>query len=594
MKGRTTLVLLICIVVLGTFIWVQESWRAKVPSREYRKVKLFDLDGDMLVSMRFTYTNSVVECVKENGIWMAGGAENGRGRADVAMVQRLIAGLNSMGKGTTITAEHLSMRGLDPAEYGFLNPVVEIRVDDNHGRHIWQVGRHTPLGDMVYVRQEGREEIHTVPDLLLELLPADAAVLRDRTVFTGEMAGVRRIEVRGDGGFVQLMKDVKTGWMLQQPVVATADATEVEKYLEELYRLRAEDFVADNVSDFSIYGLQGESHQISVGGADESSRMLVLGDEMTDRPGYVFARRADDTSVFVLKADVLDLLQVDAEDFRDASVLLMDPAEITSVSIVHEKQRLELVNDPAKGWLIRKPVVWQADVRRVEELLAGWVNSVVIDFDLVTADEPEWTFAFGSSGLQRTNMVEVLSSRGRKDGLLIRRDDKKHVCRINRTELPKAIIDPLFYKSRLVWTIEPHSIRRLSVEKDGAGREVLERLPNGSFIAAETTNSLLRVNDETVDQLVNKLATVVSREYVAYNPRDLSIYGLDRPGLTVQLSFSGTNQLGSILLVGRETVDGYFSMVKGRDVVFVLDKAFVEAASAGLFVGQESMPDIVE
>ena len=89
-KGRSTLVLLSGILVLGAFIWVQAIWRAKVPSKELRQVRLFDLDLDTLVSLQFQYTNLVVNCVKENGVWMTGGTERGLGRADVALVNRLV------------------------------------------------------------------------------------------------------------------------------------------------------------------------------------------------------------------------------------------------------------------------------------------------------------------------------------------------------------------------------------------------------------------------------------------------------------------------------------------------------------------------
>ena len=59
-KSRTTLVLLSAILALGAFIWLQEAWRANVPSKEFRQIRLFNLDADTLVSLRFQSSNLVV------------------------------------------------------------------------------------------------------------------------------------------------------------------------------------------------------------------------------------------------------------------------------------------------------------------------------------------------------------------------------------------------------------------------------------------------------------------------------------------------------------------------------------------------------
>ena len=383
MKGRSTLFLLISILVLGSFIWIQEAWRAKVPSKEYQRHKLFDLDLETLVSLEFEYTNLVVECVKENGVWMTGGSSLGLGRADVALVHRVVAGLNSMGKGTTITAEHLTMRGLDESEYGLAQPSIHIRAVDNRGQHSWYVGRNNPLSDMVYVKGGDGDDIYTVPGTLLNIVPTEVDQLRDHVVFSGEIPGIRRLEIRGSGGFVHLLKDTKGEWQIQQPISAQADSAEIGAFLEKLHGLHIEDFVADNVSDYAVYGLQGESRQISLGGVEGTSRMLVLGDEIPDRSDFIYARRADDTSVFALKKDVLDMLSFQLEDFRDRRVLPQAAKNISSISITRGSEQLDLGIDEAGMWKVTTPVSWDADIHAIAGLLQMWNDAVVFEFNVV-------------------------------------------------------------------------------------------------------------------------------------------------------------------------------------------------------------------
>jgi hypothetical protein len=575
-KARSSLLLLAGILLLGAFIWVQEVWRTQVPSKENRRIRLFDLSADTLVSIQFQLSsNLVVECVKENGVWMTGGTDRGLGRADVALVHKMIAGLNSMGKGTTITSEHLQIRGLDAAEYGFNDPSVEIIAVDNKGWHHWLIGREAPLGDMVYVKEGNKDEIYTVMDKLLAMVPQQPDTLRDRTLFPGNPAGVRRVEIRGSSGFFQILKDSSSEWQMQQPLSAAADPKAVEELLNQMYRLRIEEFEAENVSDFSAFGLQGETRQISLGGADGSSRMLMIGDAIADKPGFVYARRADDTAVFSLKADVLELLDIKHDTLRDARVLPLPANKVSFISISRGSEQLELISDSEGNWSVVNPVMWDADGEAVGELLDFWDIAVITDFnDTNLTAATEWTFLFGSDELGRTNRIEVLLAGDDRSGLRIKRLNEPAVYQINLPYIPDTLLDPLEFKDRQLWRIRMEEIQKIAIERPAKSRQVVERQPDGSFALGET-NSMVRVDQDALRELLNKIASISTERFVSYNPNDLSIYGLTEPLLVLHMGLFGTNQLGRVLVVGQEAATGFYAMVKGQDVVFLLDKDLV-------------------
>ena len=588
MKGRTTLVLLVSIIVLGIFIWAQEMWRAKTPARDAQRVRLFNLHADSLLSIEFMVSNQTVRCEKENGVWLAGDKEGNMGAADEALIQRMIAGLNSLGKGTTITEKQLSIRGFDLAEYGFDEPNVVITAVDNQGRHSWMVGKKAALGDMVYAKTGTGENIYTISDKLLVVIPRSPDQLRDRILFPGEAAGVRRLEIRGQkNGFVQVVKDPKEGWRVQQSVNAPADPKEVEYFINQLYGFRIEDFEADNVSDFSIYGLQGETHQISLGHADGSSRLLILGDDDTDKPGFVYARRADDTSVFTVSADLRDLSNAEAEQFRDRGVISVPPGSISSISITRGEDQLKMEYDGSKDWNITSPMVWKAEPRLVSDFVTLWVNVVIMDFNVdAKVDSPEWIVELGSHETGVTNRLEIFPTKGSKEGLLIRKDGEPDLYRINLQMVPDTVIDPLIYKDRNVWTLDAEQVSRVSLQKEKGSKQTVERVEDNSFIPVET-NGNVRVNQEGLEKLLRSLRQVNTTGYITYNPRDLDIYGLENPVAELHIGLSGTNQLGRVLLIGRETPDGFYSMVKGRDVVFYLDKPSINTLTSDLIIETE-------
>lgn len=592
MKGRSSLILLATIGVLGLFVFVQHIWREKVPSKELRRITLFDLNVDTLISLEFQRTNLVIKCVKENGVWMTGSAGQGLGRADIARVHGMVRGLNSFGKGTTITAKQLKVRGFDESEYGFSPPSLRITAIDNRGQHVLLLGREGSLGSMVYVKKEGDANIYTVSKALRNFVPVAADQLRDCVAFSADLAGSRQLEVRGTGGLIQIVKGTQGNWQIQQPLVTMAGEAEVEAYLNKLQALRIgeNDFIADNVSDFSVYGLQGETRQVSLGGADGTSRMLVFGDEIPDRPDFVYARRADDTSVFALNKEVLELLAVDLDHFRNRRVLPLDAKEIDSVSIIHGTEQLDLAETEKGKWAVTAPVSWEADLWAVDALLVEWNDAVVVEFNDAGSDEiSEWDYVFGSSTLGQTNTIHVLPNHGRKDGIRIRRDDEETIYQLNLQAVQDHATDPLHFKNKSVWKLDADEIQKVAVKGRESLQHAVERQADGTFVPSGT-NGMLYVDSSILESLLKNLEQLSASSYVTYDPRELSGYGLDQPLLAVHVSLSGTNQLGRVLLVGEETDQGYYAMVQGRDVVFVLEKRIVDSFSKRVLIEQAILP----
>ena len=171
------------------------------------------------------------------------------------------------------------------------------------------------------------------------------------------------------------------------------------------------------------------------------------------------------------------------------------------------------------------------------------------------------------------------------------REGDPEICQINLPLVPETILDPLEFKDRRLWQLRKEEIQKISVEKTDQARQVVERQADGHFAPGET-NAMVQVDIGALERLLNELATVSTSSYVAYNPRDLSIYGLTDPSVVLHMGLAGTNQLGRVLLVGEEAAQGFYAMVKGQDVVFILDKSLVEILSADLVTEREkSVPN---
>jgi hypothetical protein len=595
MKGRTTLYLFLSMIILGTFIYFQNSWRAKQYRQEFERVQLFGLNTDSLLSIQFQGTNGVVvNCVNDNGVWMTSGTgDESLGRADVALLYRVISNLNKLGKGTTITAEELQVRGFNASEYGFDEPQAKIVAKDHAGTHTWVVGRKTPLENMIYVRYEGDDNIYTSHSGLLTLIPSEEDQFRDRMIFVGALPGIRRLEVVSTDGLVEIVKDPEMGWQIRQPMVSRADQVKVSSYIEQLYQLKAESFIADDVVGFAVYGLQNNGRQISLGGSDGTARTLMIGDAIPNKPGFVYARRADDTTVFAMKDSVTQLMNLNLDVFRDRQLMPLPLEKIQRITITHGSDTMVLQKNDKGGWMIDEPR-WVAEERVVKALLSHWGDAVIGQFDDDAHDDdnlftheislqPEWTFEFATADGARCTL-KVLPHDPAYEAIVVRRNEEPASLLANPKPIPERMINPLVYKRRQMLAIDANKITKVSFQRQDEEAQVADR-KGEAFVLSGVENGA-RLNRSRLEEMIQLLTNLKVVEYVEYNPESLTVYGLDSPQVSIQLSLNDTNQLGQVLLLGMEGSQGRYAMVKGRDVVFVLDKESETAFLSG-FVDRE-------
>jgi len=578
-KARSSFILFITSVILLGFIWIQQIWRINSARKQYFQAQLFDLNPDSLLSLEFIHSNVVIKCEKKDGVWLIGSKKKGEGRVDVALLHRVIAGLNAQQKVNTITEDQLKARGFNDAEYGFKKPLLKIKAVDNRGTHWWTVGRKSPLEHLYYIRQGNKKEIYTVSSQLFNFVPTKEDQLRDRIIFPNNMATIRQIEIRGEYGLIQIIKDSKGIWKIQQPIGANANRVVIDALLRDLQNLTIEtgDFIADEVSDFSIYGLQDETKQISLGGGGKISNMLILGDIIPNRPDYVYARRANDKTVFALKKTILKIFSYKLDHFRDPRVLLLPPQAIDFISVSHGAKKIDLVATSSREWAIVTPVTWAADVMSVVKLLKFWNNSVIIEYDLKNSSEKDdWTFTFGSKSLAQTNTIHVLPTYGKRDGIRIQRDNDPVIYRTNIQKIPDPIINPLEFKDKTVLQINLKQLKKLKVKQKTGKIYAIERQKDETFLPVDVEKPL-QIDTRILNNILATLKNLKTIQYVAYDQQDLAKYGLDKPFLSIYIGLNTTNQLGRVLLIGNKTEKGYFAMIKGRDVVFLISDDVVES-----------------
>jgi Domain of unknown function (DUF4340) len=346
---RRILVLLVLAAALGTYLYVYEIPQAE---QEGKKEKLLNVDKDAVTGLALAYPDREMALSKGDRGWRL--TKPLDAAADEAAVKSLV--------GAVVDAE--VQRTLDDvpqdlATFGLQPPSVTVRLTVKDGTQppAVAVGKNTAIGGKTYVRRGDDPKILLTTTSLQLGLNKQPKDLRDKALLTFQDDDVTNVVVHPAGGEVlTLVRKDKDDWTIE-PGSHRADPTEVRSYLSSLRATRAVDFPDDAPADLAKYGLDAPRLTVSVvtgkEGA-EATRTLVLGGESTQgQQKQVYAKRAEEATVYALGEWSLRNLSKTAGQLRDKTVLGFDPARVGRVALERKDgATVTLARAGTGGWTI--------------------------------------------------------------------------------------------------------------------------------------------------------------------------------------------------------------------------------------------------
>lgn len=591
MNGKSTLGLLLAVLLTGLFIVLFERGTESTETRMVQASRAFYFNPETVTSIEVTSENVSFECRREKMFWiMKKPAEE---QADGGAVEELLYRLSTVGRGETITPDQLAARNLHPEDFGLDRPRVRIAVLDSGRPAVYLLGAATPLGNALYAAREGHAEVFTADDSVLDLLPADADLLRSRRLFHEERAKVRQIAIHREEGFLQVERDKEGRWFLRQPVTGRADRNRIYEWLDALFKFEIADFTASETGDASAYGLTDSQLHITLTfNGDDSGSTLILGRATAENPGLIYARRAAGRAVYTVPAALADLLRVKEADWRERRLLPLAPYEVNGIRMVSGSDSIMLSRTNSGRWMVGGLQPVAADPERVKALLNAWASAEIVEFNDAAGTN------LSVYGLAPEKMrVSFLKNSGQPDGAFellvgglpadngrvwVKAVSERALYRIPAAVIERISLDRLFYRDREVLTTDPARVRSITL-KNADREETLQMDPaTGKFLS-------IRPRQEMPDELaVQKVLVSVSRlvagRFVAEDPADLSRYGLDLPADELTIGLAGQDGISKTLMLGNESEEGgFYAMIKGQDIIFTLDRQIRDAAFPSTF-----------
>ncbi len=589
MSGRVTLILLVLVLGVGGAYWWWEARPSQLAQRTALEQGRLRLRADRV--SEFTLQRGAESWVtrRVDDEWRL--VEPLPARADAGEIDRLLTQFEALLPGEKVIAAEEAAT-LDLGDYGLFPPRYRLEWVQDEQRRVVLIGQRAPLGPHVYVQWADRPGIWAVSDELLALWPEQLTDLRDRLGFLGDPQRVYRVDVRRPDGFLQLVKDAEGTWRLAQPFSGLANRGAVREWIEQLFAMRIEDFVAEAVGEGGIYGLGEEALQVTVWveGRDGGQSMMI-GRPVEDAPEQVYAQRSVHGSVFTVPAALAGMARVQTDDLRDHALVPVPLATIHTIRLLRDQDTVVVLKreTAADAWWVEHPARWLADQERVEELLATWGSVRVKRFHEKSPDadeqetEPggkEWSLEFVGPDEERVAIhVQGLKHGADAKTWLVTRNGLPQPLEIPAQPLAATEWEPLHYRHRQILNIAPAEVRSItqvsggqewSFTRDRAGTW---RPPNGH---AELPPNF--------DEIKATLLQLTAAEFVKDPLEHEADYGLDEPQAVWTLRLSAEAGIARSVMIGAPREQGgVYARTRGQRALFWLDEATAEWLRAPVY-----------
>ena len=275
MRFRNTFALAALFLVLGGYLYFVEKPRHE---QEGEQKKLVRFKTDEASEVTLTYPDKQIVLKKTAAGWHIQKPIDVD--ADQTAVSNLVHAVADAEVKRTLEggSKPLDVYGLDQPE-----AIVSIALSNGTKLPSIRVGKAAPVGFSAYAQIEGTSDVKLVASAFQTGMKREVKDLRNKTIIDFQDADVQQVEIITPQSTIHLVRQ-GDGWLLDKPLDAKADGTEVTSFLSSLRGARAEEFV-DEPATLADYGLDAPREKVAV----------VTGNELIRKELWIGAEKAKDS-----------------------------------------------------------------------------------------------------------------------------------------------------------------------------------------------------------------------------------------------------------------------------------------------------------
>jgi len=581
-------------VALGLFCYLAFIDK-KIPGtkeREEAETQLFQLNPDDVNGVEITNVHGVFIFQKINNHWEIKKPVDTP--ADGTAVDGVINQIAFVQPQRVIQVDGSSDKDVaNLKEWGLIPPAERVVIHTQNKQYELLVGRKMAINDSVYARASGRknEPVRIIPSTVKDVLQKDLSDFRSRSVFDFDLDKVTQVATRVAATSTipgqQCEVDLKDGrWTLQLPLVARAADADVQALLNKILAERAVDFVSDDASNLSSYGLSSPSATISVALATGEPMVLEIGGPVPDKPEQVYAQRLKSNSVFTLTRSSVDDLLKAVPNVRDRHVLPFDPNKATGLTWSFGTKKGQLLADHAL-WSTVGTAAGAADVGQATDLLAKLsqlettpvLKDSATDLKPFGLDKPQGKITIQSPEFKPGPTLTLLIGKAENKLLYVRNSAEPFIYTVPDNAFDFLPANNLALRDARAINLQRDQVKSMTITSGSGLPVTLVRSPGGTWSAANVKDRM--VDSLEADRQASLFCQLQAKTWLG--PAQPA-YGLAKPVLTIAIL--ADQPAPTILHIGAVLPDGsHAAQVEGDPTVFALadgDYGILNASSLQL------------
>lgn len=577
MRTKTTLVLLVVVAAVASWIIFYEKDRPNTEEATRRQQNVLNLDRDKLEGLVIRNGDDKIELRRTNDKWRL--ETPIKDQADRTIIDTLLSDLEAWQKDRTISEKEIAAQKNALAEYDLEKPKLRLKLLGKDMPPEILFGKEAALQGKMYVRFDKAKETFVVRETVKNDIAKKAEEFRDRKLADISNAQVARVVLKTAAGEMELEKKGDL-WEIVKPLRARADNAKVNDLVAQVTGARIQQFVAEDGGDLQPYGLAEPRGAMTLFTADDKQgQMLQIGGVPEKQQDQVYVRFASRGFVYTLPKKIEEILNTKPADLRDRHLARIDTDNLDRITIDAAGKGKTVLARKDQAWIIasrNNQPANSAEVTRLLETLKNeqvtrFVEDVASDLPKYGLDKPQLQVTFSSFASENTAespagehpFATISFGNIEGDDVYARLGDEPFIVAVRRSVLDQVFADPIQWQDLAILKFKPDDVHRLAVTTD---REVvLTRGANNEWTRTGGSEPIHKVN---VQSLLNTLTNLRAVRWIA---GPMPPQAFDKVQVAVTFTTSPDDKAVHKLIVGGPAGEGmWYGRVEGRDGIFVL------------------------
>jgi hypothetical protein len=355
---------------------------------------------------------------------------------------------------------------------------------------------------------------------------------------------VDAIMIKNSESKIELRKDDKGGWHLEEPVKDRADTLAVSQLFTTAESLHYDAMIGDekkgaDKDQLKEYGLSNSETKVRFSGKEKPVELLFGKDAAVE--GKVYVKLENSNVAYVIGKDLKEQISKKVDDFRDRKLTELNTTQVNKVLIKTNAGEIELEKKD-RHWVVMKPLKVRGDDSKIGDLVSQAATAQIDSFigDAATTSnyglqDPRATLTLWVEGNDKPTVLQV--------GTNPKDDKEKTYVKVSSREgvvlVPKAIeslieTKPNDLRDKNLVRVEADIIDRVSIE--GAGKEKIVLARSGESWVRKAGDKDEAINVAAAKRLLDEVLAQQVAAFVSDVATELPKYGLDQPRVKLTLS----------------------------------------------------------